>query len=99
MVTTAVASPLLLGLGLSVGGTAESASSSAASACGGGFTFMQMQEFHHQALIFKHMVTGIPVPIHLILPIWKSVAASYGPHHYPSCKLIRNIYLLYWSYS
>lgn len=86
VVTTAVASPLVLGLGLAVGGKelAEVDQSSNSSSAKVGFTFMQMQEFHHQALIFKHMVAGIPVPIHLILPIWKSVAASYGPHHYPS---------------
>lgn len=86
VVTTAVASPLVLGLGLAVGGqeVAEVHELPNSSSAKLGFTFMQMQEFHHQALIFKHMVAGIPVPIHLILPIWKSVAASYGPHHYPS---------------
>lgn len=85
VVTTAVASPLVLGLGLAVGGKeVAEVDQSPNSSAKVGFTFMQMQEFHHQALIFKHMVAGIPVPIHLILPIWKSVAASYGPHHYPS---------------
>ncbi|XP_010933923.1 growth-regulating factor 12 [Elaeis guineensis] len=77
VVTMAAPSPLGLGLGLRLG-------------LGGGysrpaFTFMQLQELEHQALIYKYMVAGVPVPLHLVLPIWKSVAASsYGPHHYPS---------------
>ncbi|KAK9277662.1 hypothetical protein L1049_007209 [Liquidambar formosana] len=44
----------------------------------GSFTFLQLQELEHQALIFKYMEAGQPVPYHLILPIWKSVASSLG---------------------
>ncbi|XP_020597012.1 growth-regulating factor 12-like isoform X2 [Phalaenopsis equestris] len=40
------------------------------------FTFMQMQELEHQALIYKYMEGGLPVPLHLVLPIWKSVVAA-----------------------
>ncbi|KAJ4956557.1 hypothetical protein NE237_013340 [Protea cynaroides] len=55
-----------------------------------GFTFLQLQELEHQALIFKYMVAGVPVPLHLVLPIWKSVVSSFGGvnggiyQHYPS---------------
>ncbi|KAD5508303.1 hypothetical protein R6Q59_031118 [Mikania micrantha] len=41
-----------------------------------GFTFMQMEELKLQALIYKYMEAGLPVPSHLILPIWNSVIAS-----------------------
>ncbi|MFS7913960.1 putative transcription factor interactor and regulator C3H-WRC/GRF family [Helianthus anomalus] len=44
--------------------------------CGLGFTFMQMEELKLQALIYKYMEAGLPVPSHLILPIWNSVLAS-----------------------
>ncbi|XP_068636120.1 growth-regulating factor 12-like [Aristolochia californica] len=40
------------------------------------FTSLQLQELEHQALIFKYMVVGVPVPFHLVLPIWKSVVSS-----------------------
>ncbi|XP_038982584.1 growth-regulating factor 10-like isoform X1 [Phoenix dactylifera] len=74
-VTMAAPSPLGLGLRLGLGGGYSRPA----------FTFMQLQELEHQALIYKYMVAGVPVPLHLVLPIWKSVAASsYGPHHCPS---------------
>ncbi|XP_031495439.1 growth-regulating factor 10-like [Nymphaea colorata] len=61
-----MASPVGLGLGLGLGlGSAQSS-----------FTFMQLQELEHQALIFKYMAAGVPVPLHLVLPIWKSVVSS-----------------------
>ncbi|KAJ9556091.1 hypothetical protein OSB04_010705 [Centaurea solstitialis] len=41
-----------------------------------GFTFMQMEELKFQALIYKYMEAGLPVPSHLILPIWNSVITS-----------------------
>ncbi|KAK3012980.1 hypothetical protein RJ639_010435 [Escallonia herrerae] len=41
-----------------------------------GFTFLQLRELEHQALIYKYMVAGHPVPSHLIIPIWKSVASN-----------------------
>ncbi|XP_072957412.1 growth-regulating factor 12-like [Typha angustifolia] len=79
VVTMAASSPLLLGLGLGLGASPASCSQKRA------FTFMQLQELEHQALIYKYMAAGVPVPVHLVLPIWKSVAASsFGPHHYPS---------------
>ncbi|XP_078440638.1 growth-regulating factor 12-like isoform X1 [Wolffia australiana] len=41
-----------------------------------GFTFMQLQELEDQILIFQHLACRVPVPFHLVLPIWKSVAGS-----------------------
>ncbi|KAK1262605.1 Growth-regulating factor 12 [Acorus gramineus] len=65
----------MLGLGLGLGlGSGKS-----------GFTVLQLQELEHQALIFKYMVAGVPVPFHLVLPIWKSVAGSSYHNHHPSC--------------
>lgn len=55
------------------------------------FTQSQWQELEHQALIFKYMMAGVPVPAELILPIRKSVAAlsvlSAGSYH-PSSKIL-----------
>ncbi|KAL5727922.1 hypothetical protein ACHQM5_001061 [Ranunculus cassubicifolius] len=49
------------------------------------FTFFQLQELEHQALIYKYMAAGIPVPSHLVLPIWKSLGSTYaGTGIYPS---------------
>ncbi|XP_057463464.1 growth-regulating factor 4-like isoform X2 [Actinidia eriantha] len=39
------------------------------------FTGSQWQELEHQALIFKYLMAGIPVPPHLLLPIQKSFHA------------------------
>ncbi|KAJ0013795.1 hypothetical protein Pint_20971 [Pistacia integerrima] len=36
------------------------------------FTVSQWQELEHQALIFKYMMAGLPVPPDLVLPIQKS---------------------------
>jgi hypothetical protein len=57
-----------------------------------GFTIFQLQELQLQTLIYKHMGAGLPVPYHLLLPIWKSVESSLvGPNGvlppvYTSCK-------------
>ncbi|XP_043716011.1 growth-regulating factor 10-like isoform X2 [Telopea speciosissima] len=73
----------LIGLGLGLGPGLKHGKS--------GFTFLQLQELEHQALIFKYMVAGVPVPFHLVLPIWKSVVSSFGGvnggiyQHYPRC--------------
>ncbi|XAR54117.1 hypothetical protein NMG60_11029126 [Bertholletia excelsa] len=54
------------------------------------FTPPQVDELRHQSLVLKYLVAGLPVPFHLILPIWKSVAKSFGSdnggiyNHYPS---------------
>ncbi|XP_015888822.3 growth-regulating factor 2 isoform X1 [Ziziphus jujuba] len=55
-----------------------------------GFTAAQLKELEGQTRIHKHLVAGLPVPFHLVLPIWKSVATTYGTSqgaiykHYPS---------------
>ncbi|XP_020096695.1 growth-regulating factor 10-like [Ananas comosus] len=62
------------------------------------FTVGQLQEMERQALIYKYMATGVAVPIHLILPIWKSVASSpVGPHRYPSLIGLGNLCLDFWN--
>lgn len=43
-----------------------------------GFTVFQLQELQLQSLIYKYMEARLPVPHHLLLPIWKSLAASLG---------------------
>ncbi|KAL4188091.1 hypothetical protein AMTRI_Chr09g22200 [Amborella trichopoda] len=40
------------------------------------FTFLQLQELEQQALIFKYMNAGLPVPLQLVFPIWKSIVGS-----------------------
>ncbi|XP_078154550.1 growth-regulating factor 10-like [Carex rostrata] len=84
-VTMAVPSPLSLGLGLGLDNGLANGNRNANAGSKSAFTFMQLQELEHQALIYKYMSAGVPVPVHLVLPIWKSVAASsFGPHHYSS---------------
>lgn len=76
-----------VGLNLELGrGSGHSTKSS-------GFTIIQLQELRLQALIYKYMEAGLPVPYHLLFPLWKSVASSLGglcdevsPGH-TSCKL------------
>ncbi|KAK8538061.1 hypothetical protein V6N13_096150 [Hibiscus sabdariffa] len=46
-----------------------------------GFTVFQLQELQLQSLIYKYMEAGLPVPNHLLLPIWKSFAGSLGGLH------------------
>lgn len=63
-----------------------------------GFTFLQLQELEHQALIYKYMEAGLPVPYHLVYPIWKSVACSLGGltagayQHHPGCKCLELLF-------
>ncbi|KAK3158727.1 hypothetical protein QOZ80_2AG0140820 [Eleusine coracana subsp. coracana] len=93
-VTMATASsPLVLGLGLGLGGDsnsggvrdAEASATAASIKARSALTFMQQQELEHQVLIYRYFAAGAPVPVHLVLPIWKSVAASsFGPQRFPS---------------
>ncbi|KAF2288057.1 hypothetical protein GH714_004153 [Hevea brasiliensis] len=49
------------------------------------FTVSQWQELEHQALIFKYMVAGLPVPPDLVLPIQKSFESiSHRFFHHPT---------------
>lgn len=56
------------------------------------FTVAQLEELEQQRLIYKYIAAGLPAPLHLVLPIWKSVAVSFGSSNaafyqqYPSCK-------------
>lgn len=51
------------------------------------FTVSQWQELEHQALIFKYMVAGLPVPPDLVLPIQKSFESiSHSFFQHPTCK-------------
>ncbi|WKA05629.1 hypothetical protein VitviT2T_023586 [Vitis vinifera] len=69
------ASPSIkLGLGIGVG----SGQSTVIKQGKSGFTPAQLRELEQQSLISKYMVAGLPVPVHLVLPIWKSVASSFG---------------------
>ncbi|KAG0534688.1 hypothetical protein BDA96_04G300900 [Sorghum bicolor] len=96
-VTMAASSPLVLGLGLGLGASGvgeRDADASPATATAtatatpkrpSALTFMQQQELEHQVLIYRYFAAGAPVPVHLVLPIWKSVAASsFGPQRFPS---------------
>lgn len=53
------------------------------------FTVSQWQELEHQALIFKYMMAGLPVPPDLVLPIQKSFESiSHRFFHHPTSKPI-----------
>ncbi|GKU88346.1 hypothetical protein SLEP1_g2625 [Rubroshorea leprosula] len=41
------------------------------------FTPAQLHELQHQALIYRFMAAGIPVPPQLVFPIWKSVSGPF----------------------
>ncbi|OMO78612.1 Peptidase M48, partial [Corchorus capsularis] len=54
------------------------------------FTKAQLRELRSQGVIYEHIARGSPVPLHLVMPIWKSVASSFDSaqgsiyEHYPS---------------
>lgn len=41
-------------------------------------TVGQLHELQQQVLIHKHLVAGLRVPTHLLIPIWKSVVRNLG---------------------
>lgn len=55
------------------------------------FTAAQFQELQLQAVIFKYIFSGLPVPFHLFFIIWSSVSSSLvdgGIYKlYPTCKV------------
>ncbi|GAU27598.1 hypothetical protein TSUD_271390 [Trifolium subterraneum] len=65
------------------GGGMMGFSKSAASASSSPFTVSQFQELEHQALIFKYMVSGLPVPPDLVLPIQTTAFHSNNFFHHP----------------
>ncbi|XP_071932540.1 growth-regulating factor 9-like isoform X3 [Coffea arabica] len=42
------------------------------------FTAEQLQQLQLQVVIFRYILAGLPVPIDLVLPVWRSLAASLG---------------------
>lgn len=53
------------------------------------FTASQWQELEHQALIFKYMVAGIPIPSDLLYPFRRgmdalSMSTPTPPRHFPT---------------
>ncbi|KAI4354924.1 hypothetical protein L6164_003747 [Bauhinia variegata] len=42
------------------------------------FTEAQKRELQHQAFVFKYIANGLPVPLHLVLPILKSVTDTFA---------------------
>ncbi|XP_016489663.1 uncharacterized protein LOC107809526 [Nicotiana tabacum] len=68
-----------LGLNLELsqhGDNHENSSYSKFNTSGYGFTFLQRQELEQQFFIYKYIEAGIPVPSHLIIPIFKSITCS-----------------------
>ncbi|MQM04320.1 hypothetical protein Taro_037118 [Colocasia esculenta] len=60
----------------------------AAAGCRPPFTASQWQELEHQALIFKYLMAGIPVPPDLLLPIRKSLESMAARfYHHPTSIL------------
>jgi len=60
------------------------------------FTMSQWEELEHQALIFKYMLAGVPVPHNLVLPIQRSFDSV--PHaffHHPTCQFSNPVSFLY----
>lgn len=103
----AASSPLVLGLGLGLGAggggggerDGEASAATAAPKRASALTFMQQQELEHQVLIYRYFAAGAPVPVHLVLPIWKSVAASsFGPQRFPSRKCRQSLQALRFAY-
>lgn len=66
------------------------------------FTASQWQELEHQALIFKYMVSGVPIPPDLLIPLKRNLVMDSSPPpppfssrlfpHQPPSKLILIIY-------
>lgn len=76
----------------------EMSGSTSTSVVGGGgygygyrppFTAVQWQELEHQAMIYKYLVAGLPVPPDLVVPIRRSFEAiSARFFHHPSCMFL-----------
>ncbi|XP_022152690.1 growth-regulating factor 5-like isoform X2 [Momordica charantia] len=52
-------------------------------ACTSPFTATQWQELEHQALIFKYMVSGVPIPPDLIFSVKRSLDSSISARLFP----------------
>jgi hypothetical protein len=65
---------------------------------GAAFTAMQLQELEQQSRVYQYMAARVPVPTHLVFPIWKCVtgASSEVAQKYPTCTfsiLFQRLYL------
>lgn len=85
------AQPPWIKLGLGIGAYSAPTAQNPVSEHGkpASLTPAQSHELQGQALIYKHLEAGLPVPLHLLIPIWRSVASCFGPaiyELYPSCK-------------
>jgi hypothetical protein len=85
------AQPPWIKLGLGIGACSAAPAQNPVSEHGkpASLTPAQSHELQGQALIYKHLEAGLPIPLHLLIPIWKSVASCFGPaiyDLYPSCK-------------
>lgn len=66
------------------------------------FTAVQWQELEHQAMIYKYLVAGVPVPADLVVPIRRSfepISARFC--HHPSCMflflIVVNFWIFFWN--
>ena len=59
------------------------------------FTAVQWQELEHQAMIYKYLNAGLPVPPELVVPIRRSFEAlSSRFFHHPSCMFTLHVHQL-----
>uniref|UniRef100_A0A453CUI8 Growth-regulating factor n=1 Tax=Aegilops tauschii subsp. strangulata TaxID=200361 RepID=A0A453CUI8_AEGTS len=61
------------------------------------FTAAQYQELEQQALIYKYLVAGVPVPPDLLLPIrrgFDSLASRFYHHHARTFRYLGRVFLL-----
>ncbi|PNX61548.1 growth-regulating factor 5-like protein [Trifolium pratense] len=73
----------MMGFSKSSAAAAAATAAAAGSASSSPFTVSQWQELEHQALIFKYMVAGLPVPPDLVLPIQTTAFHSNNFFHHP----------------
>ncbi|XP_073009813.1 growth-regulating factor 3-like isoform X1 [Typha latifolia] len=64
--------------------TLQSPAPAAVPRVGGYFSLAQWQELELQALIYKHMIAGVSVPMELILPIKRSILTASQYYHHQS---------------
>ncbi|XP_041001859.1 LOW QUALITY PROTEIN: growth-regulating factor 9-like [Juglans microcarpa x Juglans regia] len=80
------AQPPWIKLGLGIGSNSATAASAQNPVTEHGkpvvLTPAQLHELQGQSFIYKHLEAGLPVPLHLLVPIWKSVASCFGPSIY-----------------
>ncbi|KAG2723336.1 hypothetical protein I3760_02G165800 [Carya illinoinensis] len=80
------AQPPWIKLGLGIGANSATAASAQNPVTEHGkpvvLTPAQLHELQGQSFIYKHLEAGLPVPLQLLVPIWKSVASCFGPSIY-----------------